>query len=417
MEFIMFGYSETSAAEWRPASGSTPGTASGCTFTSTGTVTHPTLTSSNLQTQSHLQTQSRRTRFTSGTSANDVAGLRSDSALTWIGSGAANAGFCFVARFSLSANPSTGRAFVGLSATSETCASDPSGTANTIGIGFDSGDSSSGNWKFMTKSATTLTKFDLGDAAPRNTTDVYLLILRAMPNASEVGVHVFNLSTKRTVLKGFVSTNLPDASAFLYPQAEVGIGSGGAAISLDVLHLVLDKANEGVFDVRDFGALGDGTTDDSDAFHAALAATWPNAVGSGIVLVPPGTYRLASNLDITRHTLLMGVGGGGQWCSSVLKFDQGFGIVVHGIKTFPPAWTANTVMTLDSVVRRTIRTSSNTGPSRSVPRPTRPDRVNRCRGRRRSGARRATATSRGRRSKRLRARKRSFETCESCRRA
>jgi len=44
----------------------------------------------------------------------------------------------------------------------------------------------------------------------------------------------------------------------------------------------------GVLNVKDFGAVGDGTTDDTDAFNAAIAA----ATGGGIVFVPRGVYLI-----------------------------------------------------------------------------------------------------------------------------
>jgi len=60
----------------------------------------------------------------------------------------------------------------------------------------------------------------------------------------------------------------------------------------DVTGLFLRKLMDWV-DVRDFGAVGDGTTDDHDAFVAADAA----AAGRE-VLVPAGRYRIASSLTM-----------------------------------------------------------------------------------------------------------------------
>lgn len=56
--------------------------------------------------------------------------------------------------------------------------------------------------------------------------------------------------------------------------------------------------------VTDHGAVGDGTTDDYAAFVAAIAAA-----GDGVVWVPPGTYRIASNLVIRRRVHIIGAGG------------------------------------------------------------------------------------------------------------
>lgn len=48
-------------------------------------------------------------------------------------------------------------------------------------------------------------------------------------------------------------------------------------------------------DVRDFGAVGDGRTDDTEAFRRAIAAADP-----GVVLVPRGRYVITDILEITR---------------------------------------------------------------------------------------------------------------------
>ena len=56
--------------------------------------------------------------------------------------------------------------------------------------------------------------------------------------------------------------------------------------------------------VKDFGAKGDGETDDTAAFLKALAE-----VKSGAIEVPPGRYRITGLLEITRpHVVLRGAG-------------------------------------------------------------------------------------------------------------
>jgi len=56
--------------------------------------------------------------------------------------------------------------------------------------------------------------------------------------------------------------------------------------------------------VTDFGAKGDGETDDTAAFQAALNAA---AEKGGIVYAPAGTYHIHGNLDIPQSVLLRGV--------------------------------------------------------------------------------------------------------------
>ena len=55
--------------------------------------------------------------------------------------------------------------------------------------------------------------------------------------------------------------------------------------------------------VKDFGAKGDGTTDDTAAFQKALAT-----IKNGAIEVPPGRYRITDILEIRRsHVVLRGV--------------------------------------------------------------------------------------------------------------
>ncbi len=56
--------------------------------------------------------------------------------------------------------------------------------------------------------------------------------------------------------------------------------------------------------VMTYGAVGDGVTNDIDAFAAAVAAQ-PTG---GVVYIPPGKYLLSSQLLITRRVSLVGAG-------------------------------------------------------------------------------------------------------------
>ncbi|WP_343100454.1 glycosyl hydrolase family 28-related protein, partial [Clostridioides difficile] len=56
------------------------------------------------------------------------------------------------------------------------------------------------------------------------------------------------------------------------------------------------------FNVRDFGAKGDGTNDDTSAFKAAISA----AGESGDVFIPQGKYVITQTLTVPRYTRLRG---------------------------------------------------------------------------------------------------------------
>jgi Pectate lyase superfamily protein len=63
------------------------------------------------------------------------------------------------------------------------------------------------------------------------------------------------------------------------------------------------------YDVRDFGATGDGTTDDTAAIADAIAAASPPSSPTGnTVSLPAGRYRVTSTLQIPAALALVGVG-------------------------------------------------------------------------------------------------------------
>ena len=86
-----------------------------------------------------------------------------------------------------------------------------------------------------------------------------------------------------------------------------------------VARTVQDKLRETV-SVKDFGAKGDGVTDDTAAIQAALNSS---AVA---IYVPAGRYRITANITRSGHTLLYGDGLG----ASVLEFNGNYGLTCTG---------------------------------------------------------------------------------------
>lgn len=123
-------------------------------------------------------------------------------------------------------------------------------------------------------------------------------------------------------------------AAVIRPQGLVGpSGPGGsdsgvagyiadsASLSRAAANAAIDaritgKVDKGAlsFNVKDYGAVGNGTTDDTTAVNAALTAavgqsTASNIYGdarSAVVFFPPGTYKLTSTITITEGVTLAG---------------------------------------------------------------------------------------------------------------
>jgi hypothetical protein len=97
-------------------------------------------------------------------------------------------------------------------------------------------------------------------------------------------------------------------------------------------------ATRGAVSVRDFGAKGDGESDDYPAIQAAIdAATFgkgPFKSGPAVYF-PPGTYRSSRTIELKKTVRLFGDGSGLPWSSTAaLVFPPGVtGIVVHRAET------------------------------------------------------------------------------------
>lgn len=82
------------------------------------------------------------------------------------------------------------------------------------------------------------------------------------------------------------------------------------------------------FDVRGFGAVGDGVADDTAAVQAAVTA----AAGRGTVVVPAGTYRISRVVSVPGNTSVSGSGVIRQVTAGVSGLRiTGSGVTVEGI--------------------------------------------------------------------------------------
>lgn len=84
-------------------------------------------------------------------------------------------------------------------------------------------------------------------------------------------------------------------------QTELGTDPAGQATDLKTR-----LANSLVFNVKDYGATGDGVTDDGTAIASAISAL--SAAGGGQLFLPRGTYRVTSSLSIPSNAMVYGEG-------------------------------------------------------------------------------------------------------------
>jgi hypothetical protein len=92
--------------------------------------------------------------------------------------------------------------------------------------------------------------------------------------------------------------------------------SGGTGGDIDdfivdnivVQYKTLDLAHQGIFNVRSYGAKGDGTAADFFAILAARDAL--NAAGGGVLFFPPGTYIVLNTIELGANTTVLGSGPG-----------------------------------------------------------------------------------------------------------
>ena len=91
----------------------------------------------------------------------------------------------------------------------------------------------------------------------------------------------------------------------------MALGAGPAQPKL--LYQPGGTANHGrMINVRDFGAVGNGLTDDTKAIQAAINAASKTG-GGGVVYIPAGHYLISKTLVIqdTTRLVLCGAGAGG----------------------------------------------------------------------------------------------------------
>lgn len=215
-----------------PNTGSTATTATngwGTGFTNTVTsIANPTPANTN------LKTSTKRTTFTSATTAGAVIAHVQSAADIWRGDAAGRGGFDWKGTISLDTLAAGNRGFFGITQGVATPTNiDPLTTTalSKIGLAFAA---ETGNWKLIHHIAGTApTVIDLGASFPINTTDVLRLHLFAKPNGTTVGYRVENVSAG-VVTSGTLNTNLPANTTFMATKMWMTNNATAAAVAFNL---------------------------------------------------------------------------------------------------------------------------------------------------------------------------------------
>lgn len=198
--------------------------------TVSGTISHPSISSST------AISGIRRALITGAATAGTVISIRSVFSLFWRGNTPTRGGYRLVLRAHIDTPCAGHRAFFGIWDSGASTPTNVDPFTNTAIAKFGvSVNTNTGNWFLIhnaSGSAPTVT--DLGTNFPQ--TDAFELDVRCLPGASGYGYTITNLFTRNKV-SGFVSNNIPVATAMLAPIEWMSNNATAAAISF--AHIVL----------------------------------------------------------------------------------------------------------------------------------------------------------------------------------
>lgn len=140
-------------------------------------------------------------------------------------------------------------------------------------------------------------------------------IIRVGKTASSLASRVITIEScgrkAGSLAAGVYDISAPSGQASRVALVNCARSSGNLTLNLPPSVVQITGVNP-VVDVRDYGAMGDGSTDDTAAIQAAINSA---PTGAGVppvdIIMPPGTYRITATIDIHRQAVrLRGAGTG-----------------------------------------------------------------------------------------------------------
>lgn len=197
-----------------------------------------------------------------------------------------------------------------------------------------------------------------------DTLDSTVLVSGAQSIVSRAALRALDVSTlvHRDVVNIGAAASAGDgwAGSFYYDSGSAAADDGALTIAPTVGSGRFKRIYSGPLDVRWFGAVGDGVTDDTTACQAAHTAA---AINGATVFYPEGTFKITSTLTHSYHSAVRGVGhasilsfsGTGPAISCVTPSGQATEIQVDSIRIVAAAPSATCALYLENCYVGTLR--------------------------------------------------------------
>ena len=177
-----------------------------------------------------FRTKSVKGNWATAAGSASSAGLRNTTHHVYLGNASDMGGFLIVGVVANATTVAQQAGWFGvLASASDIGDVDPSGLVTCAGFGYDA---AATTWKVMHNDGTgACTVVDLGANYGINTTDVFLMVLSAKPQATVIDYYVKNLATGNAT-SGQLSTNLPANTTAMWCQLHVGNRTTASAASI-----------------------------------------------------------------------------------------------------------------------------------------------------------------------------------------